>query len=174
MGNFEIFLRIYSSILLAIGSITVRVANLLATILVISSFDWLNAISSQLAQTSALPSWGLINEIINFPLFSYIEALCLIINRWSNCIFTAKSLGLPYLSAYLDSLGTNFTHGANFATVSSTIRLPINIIPRGGFSPFYLDIQYSQFGQFKNRSQIIRQKGKMGIYLFVVLCICSY
>uniref|UniRef100_A0A2N9F541 Esterase n=1 Tax=Fagus sylvatica TaxID=28930 RepID=A0A2N9F541_FAGSY len=117
MGDSEIFFRIYSSILLAIGSITVRVANLLATIL---------AISSQLAQTSALPT---------------------------------KSLGLPYLSAYLDSLGTNFTHGANFATAASTIRLPINIIPRGGFSPFYLDIQYSQFGQFKNRSQIIRQKG---------------
>ncbi|GMY06778.1 esterase-like isoform X1 [Fagus crenata] len=73
--------------------------------------------------------------------------------------FMAKSLGLPYLSAYLDSLGTNFTHGANFATAGSTIRLPINITPRGGFSPFYLDIQYSQFGQFKNRSQIIRQKG---------------
>ncbi|GMY06775.1 esterase-like isoform X1 [Fagus crenata] len=73
--------------------------------------------------------------------------------------WVSKSLGLPYLSAYLDSLGTNFTHGANFATAASTIRLPINIIPRGGFSPFYLNIQYSQFGQFKNRSQIIRQKG---------------
>ncbi|KAK4572821.1 hypothetical protein RGQ29_031013 [Quercus rubra] len=74
--------------------------------------------------------------------------------------FMAKSLGLPYLSAYLDSLGTNFSHGANFATSASTIRLPTNIIPAGGFSPFYLDIQYSQqFVQFKSRSQMIRKKG---------------
>ncbi|XP_050251222.1 esterase-like isoform X5 [Quercus robur] len=75
--------------------------------------------------------------------------------------FMAKSLGLPYLSAYLDSLGTNFSHGANFTTSASTIRLPTNIIPAvGGFSPFYLDIQYSQqFVQFKYRSQMIRKKG---------------
>ncbi|XP_062149835.1 esterase-like [Alnus glutinosa] len=76
--------------------------------------------------------------------------------------FMAKSVGLPYLSAYLDSLGTNFRHGANFATAASTIRLPARIIPGGGFSPFYLDIQYSQFVQFKARSQRLREKG--GIY----------
>ncbi|KAE8077454.1 hypothetical protein FH972_016016 [Carpinus fangiana] len=76
--------------------------------------------------------------------------------------FMAKSIGLPYLSAYLDSLGTNFKHGANFATAASTIRLPAQIIPAGGFSPFYLNIQYSQFEQFKSRSQMIREKG--GIY----------
>ncbi|KAF5450725.1 hypothetical protein F2P56_031052 [Juglans regia] len=76
--------------------------------------------------------------------------------------FMAMGVGLPYLSAYLDSLGANFTHGANFATSASTIRLPSRIIPAGGFSPFYLDIQYSQFVQFKERSQIIRRQG--GIY----------
>ncbi|XP_059433933.1 esterase-like [Corylus avellana] len=76
--------------------------------------------------------------------------------------FMAKSVGLPYLSAYLDSLGTNFKHGANFATAASTIRLPAQIIPGGGFSPFYLNIQYSQFVQFKSKSQTIREKG--GIY----------
>ena len=75
---------------------------------------------------------------------------------------TAKSLGLPYLTAYLDSLGTNFTHGANFATYASTIRLPTSIIPAGTFSPFYLDVQYSQFLQFKFRSHLLRQKGKVG------------
>ena len=74
----------------------------------------------------------------------------------------ASSFGLPYLSAYLNSLGTNFKHGANFATAGSTIRLPAIIIPaRGGFSPFYLDVQTIQFVQFKIRSQIIRQKGKL-------------
>ncbi|KAM5564204.1 hypothetical protein ABKV19_018696 [Rosa sericea] len=73
--------------------------------------------------------------------------------------FLAKSLGHPYLSAYLDSLGTNFSHGANFATAASTIRLPDLILPAGGFSPFYLDIQYVQFLQLKSRSQLIRHRG---------------
>ncbi|XP_059430536.1 esterase-like [Corylus avellana] len=77
--------------------------------------------------------------------------------------FMASSFGLPFLSAYLDSLGTNFRHGANFATAGSTIRLPATIFPAaGGYSPFYLDVQYIEFVQFKIRSQIIRQKG--GIY----------
>ncbi|PRQ26545.1 putative alpha-L-fucosidase [Rosa chinensis] len=73
--------------------------------------------------------------------------------------FLAKSLGHPYLSAYLDSLGTNFSYGANFATAASTIRLPDFILPAGGFSPFYLDIQYLQFLQLKSRSQLIRRRG---------------
>ncbi|KAI3982584.1 hypothetical protein MKX01_031323, partial [Papaver californicum] len=33
-----------------------------------------------------------------------------------------EKLGLPHLSAYLGSIGTNFTHGANFATAASRIR----------------------------------------------------
>ncbi|XP_004292697.1 PREDICTED: esterase-like isoform X1 [Fragaria vesca subsp. vesca] len=74
--------------------------------------------------------------------------------------FLAKSLGHPYLSAYLDSVGTNFSHGANFATAASTIRLPDKVMPPvGGYSPFYLDIQYMQFLQLKSRSQLIRQRG---------------
>ncbi|XP_004292698.1 PREDICTED: esterase-like [Fragaria vesca subsp. vesca] len=74
--------------------------------------------------------------------------------------FLAKSLGHPYLSAYLDSLGTNFSYEANFATAASTIRLPHLILPKAaGFSPFYLDIQYLQFLQLKSRSQLIRQRG---------------
>ncbi|XP_022938610.1 GDSL esterase/lipase At3g27950-like isoform X1 [Cucurbita moschata] len=58
--------------------------------------------------------------------------------------FIAEKLKLPYLSAYLDSLGTNFRHGANFATGGSSI------CP-GGYSPFHLGIQVSQFIQFKSR-----------------------
>ncbi|TKY56148.1 Esterase protein [Spatholobus suberectus] len=73
--------------------------------------------------------------------------------------FIAKSFGLPYLSAYLDSLGTNFSHGANYATAASTITLPPSVIPLGGFSPFYLDIQYTQFSEFKSRTQFIRHHG---------------
>ncbi|KAL8124396.1 GDSL esterase/lipase At3g27950 [Apium graveolens] len=59
--------------------------------------------------------------------------------------FIAERLGLPYLSPYLDSIGTNFRHGANFATGGSSI-LP------GGYSPFDLDIQIAQFMQFKSRT----------------------
>ena len=75
-------------------------------------------------------------------------------------MFSANTFGLPFLSAYLNSLGSNFTNGANFATAASTIRLPTSIIPAGGFSPFYLDLQYDQFVQFKSRTQQIRKRGK--------------
>lgn len=74
--------------------------------------------------------------------------------------FVAKSLNLSFLSAYLDSLGTNFTVGANFATASSTITLPARIIPaNNGFSPFFFLVQYNQFVQLKARSQLIRKQG---------------
>ncbi|KAJ4845873.1 hypothetical protein Tsubulata_038405 [Turnera subulata] len=74
--------------------------------------------------------------------------------------FMARSLDLPYLSAYLDSLGANFSHGANFAASSATIRLPQKVIPaEGGWSPFYLPVQYEQFKQFKIRAQKIREQG---------------
>ncbi|KAF2316335.1 hypothetical protein GH714_041676 [Hevea brasiliensis] len=59
--------------------------------------------------------------------------------------FIAERLKLPYLSAYLDSVGADFRHGANFATGGSSIRL-------GGYSPFHLGIQISQFIQFKART----------------------
>ncbi|THG23378.1 hypothetical protein TEA_006470 [Camellia sinensis var. sinensis] len=39
--------------------------------------------------------------------------------------FMAEQLGLPYLNSYLDSLGTNYSHGANFAVAVKNIsRLP--------------------------------------------------
>ncbi|XP_015573664.1 GDSL esterase/lipase At3g27950 isoform X2 [Ricinus communis] len=58
--------------------------------------------------------------------------------------FLAERVKLPYLSPYLDSVGTDFRHGANFATGGSSIR-------PGGYSPFHLGIQISQFIQFKAR-----------------------
>ncbi|KAJ7959355.1 GDSL esterase/lipase [Quillaja saponaria] len=75
--------------------------------------------------------------------------------------FIANSLHLPYISAYLDSLGTNFTQGANFATAASTVRLPHSIIPEAadGYSPVYLSVQYLQFQQFLSRSQAVRKRG---------------
>ncbi|XVF63213.1 hypothetical protein PTKIN_Ptkin09bG0069800 [Pterospermum kingtungense] len=63
--------------------------------------------------------------------------------------FIAESLGLPYLSAYLDSVGTNFRHGANFATGGSCIQAAC------GYSPFNLAKQVSQFIHFKARTSAL-------------------
>lgn len=63
----------------------------------------------------------------------------------------AEKLRLPYMSAYLDSIGTDFRHGANFATGGSSIRL-------GGYSPFHLGIQMLQFLQFKSRTTALFHK----------------
>ncbi|KAL6569155.1 hypothetical protein OROHE_003436 [Orobanche hederae] len=73
--------------------------------------------------------------------------------------FIAESLGLPYLSAYLDALGSNFSHGANFATAGSTIRPQNTTLHQSGFSPFSLNVQYYQFNDFQHRSKIIRSQG---------------
>eukprot|EP00249_Psilotum_nudum_P023236 c28796_g1_i2 orf=299-1462(+) len=61
--------------------------------------------------------------------------------------FISQELGLPYLDAYLQSVGSNLKHGVNFATAGSTIRPPNTTL----FSPFSLDVQLSQFVEFKQR-----------------------
>ncbi|WOL14387.1 GDSL esterase/lipase [Canna indica] len=73
--------------------------------------------------------------------------------------FIANSLGLPYLSAYLNSVGTNFSHGANFATAGSTIRAQNTTLRQSGFSPFSLDVQSWEFAQFKSRSESFVKQG---------------
>ncbi|KAK7359028.1 hypothetical protein VNO77_00972 [Canavalia gladiata] len=73
--------------------------------------------------------------------------------------FIAKSLGLPYLSAYLDSVGSNFSHGANFATAGSTVRPQNTTISQSGYSPISLDVQFVQLSDFKTKSQLIRKQG---------------
>lgn len=74
-------------------------------------------------------------------------------------IFAAEKLGLPYLNAYLDSIGTNFRHGANFATGGSTIQPVDAKIYDMGFSPISLDIQLLQFEQFKARTIELYKEG---------------
>ena len=71
----------------------------------------------------------------------------------------AKSFGLPYLSAYLNALGANFSHGANFATAASSI-MPqtIPLMQPGGVSPISLDVQYNEFYDFRRRSQTVRNR----------------
>ncbi|URE12569.1 GDSL esterase lipase [Musa troglodytarum] len=72
---------------------------------------------------------------------------------------SAESLGLPHISAFLDSVAANFSHGANFATSLSTI-LPQNVtLARGGYSPFSLDVQLKQFLQLRHRSRAVYRRG---------------
>ncbi|KAF2282249.1 hypothetical protein GH714_043890 [Hevea brasiliensis] len=73
--------------------------------------------------------------------------------------FLAESLGLPYLSAYLNSVGSNFSHGANFATAGSTIRPQNTTMHQSGYSPISLDVQLVQFSGFHKRSHEYRNQG---------------
>ncbi|KAL9243187.1 hypothetical protein vseg_017106 [Gypsophila vaccaria] len=75
--------------------------------------------------------------------------------------FIAEKLGIPYLSAYLNSLGANFSHGANFATGGSTIRQPNETIFQTGISPFSLNIQLNSYDQFKSRSKDLYEDPKI-------------
>ncbi|CAK8578749.1 unnamed protein product [Lathyrus sativus] len=72
--------------------------------------------------------------------------------------FIAQDLGLPYLSAYLDSIGSNFSSGANFATAGSTIRPQNTTRSQSGYSPISLDVQLVQYSEFKTRSINVRKK----------------
>ncbi|XAR48116.1 Alpha-L-fucosidase [Bertholletia excelsa] len=75
--------------------------------------------------------------------------------------FLAEKLGLPYLNAYLDSIGTNFRYGANFAASGSTIQ-PLNAkIYKAGANPLSLDIQLYQFERFKARTIELFNQDKM-------------
>lgn len=73
--------------------------------------------------------------------------------------FAAESLGKPFLSPFLDSLGSNFTHGANFATAGATVRPPNQTQAQSGQSPVSLNVQSTQFADFQRRSQIVRKQG---------------
>ncbi|KAJ1422408.1 SGNH hydrolase superfamily [Sesbania bispinosa] len=77
--------------------------------------------------------------------------------------FIAQHLGFPYLSAYIDSIGTSYKNGANFAAGSSTIRRQNRTIFDNG-SPFSLEIQVEQFNQFKARTGKFFMQGKNNSY----------
>ncbi|KAM6549721.1 hypothetical protein CsatB_021397 [Cannabis sativa] len=74
--------------------------------------------------------------------------------------FIAKYFGLPYLSPYLDSFGTKFRHGANFATGGATIRRSNDSLFISGISPFPFDIQTVQYSNFKNRTTMLYTQAK--------------
>ncbi|OEL33340.1 GDSL esterase/lipase [Dichanthelium oligosanthes] len=59
-------------------------------------------------------------------------------------------MGLPLLNPYLQSIGSDFRHGANFATLASTALLPNTSVFVTGISPFSLAIQLNQM-EFRDR-----------------------
>ncbi|KAJ1422414.1 SGNH hydrolase superfamily [Sesbania bispinosa] len=77
--------------------------------------------------------------------------------------FIAQHLGFPYLSAYIDSIGTSYKNGANFAAGSSTIRRQNKTYFDGG-SPFSLEIQTAQYIQFKARTGKFYNQGNGNSY----------
>ncbi|KAK8565567.1 hypothetical protein V6N13_020662 [Hibiscus sabdariffa] len=65
--------------------------------------------------------------------------------------FLCESLNSGYLTPYLNSLGPNFTNGANFAIIGSAT------LPR--YVPFSLHVQVSQFLRFRSRSPALVLNG---------------
>ncbi|CAN4097514.1 unnamed protein product [Withania somnifera] len=72
--------------------------------------------------------------------------------------FLAQGLGLPFLNPYLQSIGSDFRHGANFATSASTVLMPQTSLFVSGVSPFYLQIQLQQFKHFKAKVDELQSK----------------
>jgi hypothetical protein len=79
-------------------------------------------------------------------------------------VYSAEELKLPYLSAYLNSVGSNYRHGANFAVGGASIR-------PGGYSPFHLGLQVSQFVLFKSHTKILFDQLSNNSKFFPHLCI---
>eukprot|EP00250_Pteridium_aquilinum_P005538 c15613_g1_i2 orf=347-1504(+) len=81
------------------------------------------------------------------------------VNRYSDgrllIDFLAQGLGMPFLSPYLQSVDSNFTEGANFASSGATAN------PTFFISPFSLNIQVNQFKVFKEQvSMVLEKKGR--------------
>ncbi|XP_015066541.1 GDSL esterase/lipase At4g01130 [Solanum pennellii] len=77
--------------------------------------------------------------------------------------FLAQALDLPFLSPYLQSIGSDYKHGANFATLASTVRLPQTSLFVTGVSPFSLEIQLRQMKEFKVKVDELPRKGKTSL-----------
>ncbi|CAA0823432.1 GDSL esterase/lipase [Striga hermonthica] len=75
-------------------------------------------------------------------------------------ITRADSVGIPYLSSYLDSIGSNYQQGANFATGGATIVRPNETWFATGVSPFPLEIQVEHYTQLKDRAPHLYNQSK--------------
>lgn len=71
-------------------------------------------------------------------------------------LYLGEGLKMSYLSHYLESSGSNFSHGVNFAVVGAAVDLPGN--------PFPLSTQVLQFLHFKNRTRELMTEGTVAVY----------
>ncbi|KAF6162079.1 hypothetical protein GIB67_008208, partial [Kingdonia uniflora] len=78
--------------------------------------------------------------------------------------FLAQAIGQPFVSPYLQSIGSNYQHGANFATLASTVLLPKTSLFESGLSPFALPVQLNQMKDFKAR--VLEQSSSSGTFFF--------
>ncbi|KAM7267839.1 hypothetical protein ACFE04_010005 [Oxalis oulophora] len=76
--------------------------------------------------------------------------------------FLAQALGFPFLSPYLQSIGSDYQHGANYATLASTVLLPNTSQFVTGISPFSLAIQLNQMKEFKTKVYESDSTAKIG------------
>nr|XP_027188120.1 GDSL esterase/lipase At4g01130 isoform X2 [Cicer arietinum] len=72
--------------------------------------------------------------------------------------FIAQAIGIPFLSPYLQSIGSDYKHGANYATLASTVLLPNTSLFVTGISPFSLAIQFNQMKQFITKVKEAQQQ----------------
>ncbi|CAM8971956.1 unnamed protein product [Rhodiola kirilowii] len=73
--------------------------------------------------------------------------------------FLAQAIGIPFLNPYLQSIGSDFRHGANFATLASTVLDPQTSLFVSGISPFSLSIQLRQMKGFKAKVDELYSSG---------------
>ncbi|KAL2896436.1 GDSL esterase/lipase LIP-4 [Bienertia sinuspersici] len=66
--------------------------------------------------------------------------------------FICQNLKMDLLSAYLESSGSDFTYGVNFAVSGASTEVSLYI-------PFSLSTQAGQFGHFQNRTRELRRRG---------------
>ncbi|KAJ9539433.1 hypothetical protein OSB04_032166 [Centaurea solstitialis] len=77
--------------------------------------------------------------------------------------FIAQRLGIPLVSPYLKSIGSDYRHGANFATLASTVLLPQTSLFVSGLSPFALPIQLNQMKNFKAQVDQLYAQGSSNL-----------
>ncbi|XP_021736491.1 GDSL esterase/lipase At1g09390-like [Chenopodium quinoa] len=67
--------------------------------------------------------------------------------------FICQNLKMDLLSAYLESSGSDFSHGVNFAVAGASTEVSL-------YNPFSISTQAGQFGHFQNRTRELRGRGK--------------
>jgi phospholipase/lecithinase/hemolysin len=70
--------------------------------------------------------------------------------------YPAQAFEFPFLSPYLQSVGSDFTRGVNFASSGATAS------NSSVASPFYFEVQTEQFRYFKERTLAVWNAGEQG------------